>query len=117
MPIPSAHEENVVAEATRCAAAFHQRGMLAEAEKFYAAILKARPDHFNALHLLGVLRRQQGNSPEALKLIAAALKMNPCSVEALCDLGGVLLAFKLNDEALAAYEQALALRSDWFDAL
>jgi len=117
MPLPSAHEENVVAEATRCAAAFHQRGMLAEAEKFYAAILQARPDHFNALHLLGVLRRQQGNGAEAWRLIAAALKMNPRSVDALCDFGGVLFALKLYDEALEAYDKALAIAREHLGGL
>jgi protein O-GlcNAc transferase len=117
MPLPSAHEESVVAEAVRYAVTFHQRGMLAEAEKFYAAILDARPDHFNAMHLLGVLRRQQGNSTEAFRLIGAALKMNPRSVDALSNFGGVLIALKLFDEALEACDQALAIRSDHFDGL
>jgi protein O-GlcNAc transferase len=115
MPLPSGHDESVVAEAVRYAVAFHQRGMLAEAEKFYAAILDVRPDHFDALNLLGVVRRQQGNNAEALKLIGAALKMNPRSIEALCNFGGVLLALKLHDEALEAYEKVLAIRSDHFD--
>ena len=83
LPLPLWHDESVVAEAVKYAATFHQRGMLAEAEKFYAAILDVRPDHFNALHLLGVLRRQQGNGAEALRLIGAALKLNPRSVDAL----------------------------------
>jgi len=109
MPLPSAHEENVVAEATRCAVAFHQCGMLAEAEKFYAAILQARPDHFDALRLLGVLRQQQGNNAEALRLINTALKMNPRSLEALCNFAGVLFALKHYDEALASYDRALVI--------
>jgi protein O-GlcNAc transferase len=112
MPLSSAHDESVVAEAATYAIAFHQRGMLAEAEKFYAAILKAQPDHFDALRLLGVLRQQQGNNDEAMRLISAALSMNPQSFEALGDFGGVLFAFKRYDEALAAFDQALAIAPD-----
>ena len=115
--LPLKHDESIVAEALKYAATFHQRGMLAEAEKFYAAILEARPDHFYALHLLGVLRRQQGNSAEALRLIGAALKMNPRSIEALCDFGGILLALKLYDEALEAYDKALTVKDDHCDGL
>jgi protein O-GlcNAc transferase len=116
-PLPLGHDESVVAEAVKYAAIFHQRGMLAEAEKFYAAILDVRPDHFNALHLLGVLRSQQGNGPEAVRLIGAALKMNPHSVDALCNFGGTLFALKLHDEALEAYDKALAVQADQLDGL
>jgi protein O-GlcNAc transferase len=109
-PLLAGHDENAVAEVTAHAVALHQRGMLAEAEKVYAAILQVRPDHFDALHLLGVLRQQQGNGAEAVRLIGAALRMNPQSVEALCNFGAVLNALKRHDEALAAFDQALAIK-------
>jgi protein O-GlcNAc transferase len=116
-PLPSANDESVVAEAARCAVTFHQHGMPAEAEKFCAAILDVRPDHFDALHLLGTLRRQQGRNAEAAQLIAAALKMNPRSVDALCDFGAALNALDRHDEALAAYDQALVIKPDHLAAL
>jgi protein O-GlcNAc transferase len=117
MPLPSGHDESVVAEAARHAVTFHQRGMLAEAEKIYTAILEARPDHFDALRLLGILRQQQGDNSEAARLIAAALKMNPRSVEALCNFGDVLNALDRHDEALAAYDRALAIQGDHVEIL
>jgi protein O-GlcNAc transferase len=117
MTMPSRHDESVVAEALRYAATFHERGMLAEAEKFYAAILNVRPDHFNALHLFGVLRRQQGSNAEALRLISAALGMNPRSVDALGSFGGVLLSLKLFNEALAACDSALAIQRDHLESI
>src|SRR5207237_6370214 len=38
----------------------HQNGELPEAERLYLQILAAEPDHFDAQHLLGVIRQQQG---------------------------------------------------------
>jgi protein O-GlcNAc transferase len=116
-PLPSGHDDSVVAEATSCAITFHQHGMLAEAEKFYAAILNVRPDHFDALRLLGVLRQQQGNNAEAMRLISAALRMNPNSSDALSNFAGVLFALGRYDEALAAYDQALAITPDHLETL
>ena len=57
--LPSTRDDAIMASATDYAVKFHQLGKLAEAEKFYAAILQVKPDHFDALRLLGVLRQQQ----------------------------------------------------------
>ena len=116
-PLPSKHAESDLAAVAERAVACHQRGMLAEAETHYAAVLRAKPDHFDALHLLGVLRQQQGNGAEAVRLIDAALKLNPRSVHALCNFGAVLNALNRHDEALAAYEQALAVEPSHIEAL
>jgi protein O-GlcNAc transferase len=115
--LPSGRDESVVAQAIDYAAAFHQRGMLAEAEKFYAAVLKVRPDHFHALHQLAVLRRQQGDDTEAVRLIHAALKTNPRSVVALCNFGATLDALHHEEEALRAYDDVLAIDPGHLEAL
>jgi tetratricopeptide (TPR) repeat protein len=44
------------------ALALHQRGRLDEAGQIYDAVLAADPNDFDALHLGGVLRHQQGRS-------------------------------------------------------
>ena len=54
-------------------------GRLDEAERLYDIILADDPEHFDALHLSGVLRHQQGRSAEALRLVAAALRAQPGS--------------------------------------
>ena len=36
----------------------HQQGNLAEAERCYIEVLQQQPDHFDALHLLGVIACQ-----------------------------------------------------------
>lgn len=106
-----------LSEAIAQAVALHQRGQLAEAEKLYAAVLKAKPDQFDALRLTGVLRYQQGRFADALRLSAAALRTNGRSVAALCDHGLVLDALARRDEALASYDQALAIDPQDVDVL
>jgi predicted O-linked N-acetylglucosamine transferase (SPINDLY family) len=109
--------ENDLAAVTEQAIAYHRGGMLAEAEHHYSEILRACPDHFDALHLLGILRQQQGRSADAAHLIGAALKLNGRSVEALCSFGTVLNALNRHDDALAAYDQALAIEPGHIEAL
>jgi predicted O-linked N-acetylglucosamine transferase (SPINDLY family) len=95
----------------------HRSGDLAVAEKHYAAILAAKPDQFDALHLLGALRAGQGRLEEARRLIAQALVINPASAEANANLGYALSALNRSAEALAQYERALTLKPDFPEAL
>jgi tetratricopeptide (TPR) repeat protein len=52
--------------------ALHQAGRLADAEKIYNQILAIRPDHFDSLHLLGVIFYQRGDHAEAARRINLA---------------------------------------------
>src|SRR5438128_1356546 len=90
------------------AIACHQRGQLDEAERHYLDILQAAPNHFDAQHLLGLIRHQQGRSIEALALIGAALQVKPDSAQALANQGLVLCELKRYDVALASSDKALA---------
>src|SRR6266568_2639043 len=85
------------------ALALHREGRLGEAEKVYNAVLKANPDHFDALHLCGVLQHQQGRSLEALHLVGRALRAGSSSAEALSNHGVILEALRRDDEALASF--------------
>ena len=40
----------------------HHQGRIAEAEPLYAAVLAARPDHFDALQMLGVIKLARGDT-------------------------------------------------------
>jgi tetratricopeptide (TPR) repeat protein len=93
----------------RQAAALHRQGRMTEAEALYARIVEVQPDHFDALHNLGILKAQQRNNPEAERFISAALRLRPQSPEALSSLGNVLSAAKRHEEAIAAFNRALAL--------
>jgi tetratricopeptide (TPR) repeat protein len=64
------------------AVAHHQQGRLAEALVIYQRILQYAPQHFNALHLLGVLALQQNQYQRAFDLIQNAIAVHPQSREA-----------------------------------
>jgi protein O-GlcNAc transferase len=95
----------------------HQHGRPAMAEALYLQILQARPGQFEAQHLLGVLRAQQGRYGEAIELVGAALKTKPDSAGALTNYGLILHKMNRHAEALVSYDKALAIRPDHAEAL
>jgi len=99
------------------AVALHQQGRLREAEKLYARVLKAAPNHFDALHLCGLAKAQSGQMGEAYRLMSAALKLNPNAADAWLNLANVLHALKRDAEALDCLDKALALRPGDITAL
>jgi len=110
---PSADLERMFREAI----ALQQQGRLREAEKIYARVLKAAPNHFDALNLLGTVKAQQGQIGEAQRLFSAAVKVNPNVAGAWANLGQALHALKRNDEALQCLDKARALAPDDLNVL
>jgi tetratricopeptide (TPR) repeat protein len=95
------------------AVAAHRGGELAQAERLYRQVLEAAPSSFAARHMLGVLKAQTGAPAEALELIGAALALKPDAPNVLFNYANVLKSVGRTDEALAAYERALAVRPDY----
>jgi tetratricopeptide (TPR) repeat protein len=75
------------------------------------------PDQFDALHARGLNELQQGNYEAGANLISAALRANPASVEAWANLGLALGALERHDEAVASFDQALAIKPDFAEVL
>ncbi len=98
------------------ALALHQSGRLADAEKIYQRVLKTTPDHFDSLHLLGVIFHQRGKHAQAVRQIDLALKRSPQNSFALNNRGIALGELKRFDEALASFDRAIAARPDYADA-
>ena len=94
----------------------HRRGLLSDAQKGYRRILKKQPDHFDALHMLGVSEKQLGNHEVALRLIKRAVLANPQSASVHSNLGSLLMALKRFEEAVAACDKAIELDSQLVDA-
>jgi tetratricopeptide (TPR) repeat protein len=98
------------------AANLHRAGDLAAAEQLYLRVLANEPKHFDAQHMLGVLRCQQRRFDEALSLIGGALRQNPGFPPVHLNHGLALGALKRPQEALASFEKALALAPDYAEA-
>jgi protein O-GlcNAc transferase len=94
----------------------HRQGNLAGAEQLYAAVLAVRPDNFDALHLLGVIKLTQGRLGEALQLIAGAMRAKKPSPQILLNHGLVLNALNRHQEALESFDHAIKLKSKFSEA-
>ncbi len=92
-------------------ASFHD-GDLDRTERLCAGILEHQPDHFDALHLLGMLNFQRQRMVETLHFLAAALKANSASSDAMSNLGLALHTMGRFDEAAARFRDALKLAPD-----
>jgi tetratricopeptide (TPR) repeat protein len=99
------------------AVALHERGLATEAEHLCLQILEARKGHSGALHLLGVIRHQQGRYDEALAALSAALKTQSKSASARSNRGLVFMALGRHKEALADFDRALAVDPALVEAL
>ena len=117
-PPPLAGNEQLrVNRALQQAIQLQMQGKLDQAALQYLEILKSSPSHFDAKHLLGIIRAQQGRHLEALDLIGAALKINPNDAPALSNFGIVLQRSGHSERALASFDRALAIQPGHVDAL
>jgi tetratricopeptide (TPR) repeat protein len=101
-----------LAQSLNEAMALQRQGRLREAEKIYTRVLKAAPDHFDALNMLGIVKAQLGRMGEAHRLLSAAVRINPREPGAWANLGQVLHALKRNQEAAECLDKARALAPD-----
>ncbi len=93
----------------KAAMALQKAGKLAEAEEIYADIVAKMPGAADALHLLGVVKHQQGDSRTACDLLKKAVAVNPRFAKAHNNFGIALRAQGKLEEAMAAYRKAIAL--------
>jgi len=94
------------------ALALHQRGQLREAETLYMRALTEAPPDFATLNMLGVLKAQAGAAADGLVWLEQALALQPNHAGALVNYGNVLSLTGRCEQAVAAYDRALALRPD-----
>ena len=104
-------------EALKRAIAAYNQSKFSEVEQLCYAMIAAKHDFFEALHLLAAVQAKLGRSSDALSNCRQALAIRPDNALALYNCGGVLESVMRFDDALASYENAIALKPDFADAL
>jgi Tfp pilus assembly protein PilF len=94
----------------------HRAGDIAAAAAGYETVLSGDPANVDALHLLGVCRRQAGRPEDAAALIGRALERAPACVDAWHNYGNALADLDRTAEAAAAFARATELRPAYIDA-
>ena len=98
------------------AIALHRAGKLLEAKRIYQAILAADPGHAVALHFLGVLYHQSGQSDRAIAAIQRAIALAPDYADAHNNLGNVFKETNQLEPAFRAYRRVVELIPTHADA-
>jgi len=100
--------ETFLASGAHC----HRAGDWQRAATFYRRVIDLDPGHADALHLLGLVLRELGQTGPAAGLIARASAIAPGDSEILANLATVLVDAGRLEEAVAALDRAIALAPD-----
>ena len=100
-------------EAMQSAAAAYGRGDWIAAERLCRAVLSADTDHFDALHLCGIVAARTGRTAEAADLLQKAVSVNSSDPNAHYHRGVAQSELRRHAEALESYDRALALQPDY----
>jgi protein O-GlcNAc transferase len=96
--------------------ALHRQGDLAGAERVYREVLDQQPQHFDSLHMLGVIALQTRRTERGIELIRKAIGLNEKVAAAHNNLGKALLDLGRPEEALASFDRAIALDPGFAEA-
>jgi Flp pilus assembly protein TadD len=91
------------------ALALLESGRIVYAQAAFEEILRKQPRHADALHLLGLIAARSNDPKKAAVLIGKSIQIDPSNPVAYLNRGAVLQELEQWEEALASYEQALAL--------
>jgi tetratricopeptide (TPR) repeat protein len=95
----------------------HQTGQLGSAAQLYQKVLAQEQENADALHLLGVLRHQQGDHARAVELIRRAVALRPSVPAFHANLAEAYRAGGQFDRAAGSCRMALRLWPDYPEAL
>jgi predicted O-linked N-acetylglucosamine transferase (SPINDLY family) len=100
----------------QAAARAYNAGDWTKAAQLCAELLAADAGHFEALHLLGIIRAQRQQQREAAELLARAVLVRPDGATVHNSYANVLRDLGRHAEALASYERALAIQPAYPEA-
>lgn len=87
----------------------HRAGRLDQAEALYRRVRAALPNHFDAVHLSGIVALQQGRAAEAVELLTRAHRLGPKNAPCALRLGLALIAAGRAADAEAPLRAAVSL--------
>lgn len=95
----------------------YQSGRHADARTWCRAIVEVLPDHFDALHLLGVVEIESGRCTEAEQALSRAVSIDPSSAQAHSNLGIALFKLERFELARKSQEMAISLQPNFPTAI
>src|ERR1700719_2348845 len=98
------------------AARLRREGKLSEAAALYGELLRANPAHFEALQALGIMAYQAGQIENAERLLGNAASLRPGTADLAYNHACLLQKLNRLEDALAAFDRALAIKPDYFQA-
>jgi tetratricopeptide (TPR) repeat protein len=87
----------------------HKSGELSGALSSYEEVLQTHPQHFDAMHLSGVIAYQNKDLDRSVELITRAIEINPEHASAYSNLGNALYELGHFEKALSSFERAIEL--------
>jgi len=88
----------------------HESGDLEKADKICKKILKADPNHSDAIHLRGFIAQQTGKHDKAIELFSKAIQRNPNNPLYHYNLALPFISQRKWNEAISCYQKALQLK-------
>jgi tetratricopeptide (TPR) repeat protein len=99
------------------AESLYRAGRKSEALTVCAAVLAQTPNHFDALHLSGVIYLDHGENERALEWLQKAAEINQANARLQYHLGNAEMALDRNEAAVARFCRALVLDPELVVAL
>ncbi|MFQ5618647.1 MAG: tetratricopeptide repeat protein [Rhodospirillales bacterium] len=102
--------------ALKGATRLYRQGQLEQAKEACGNILRAAPEHFRTLYLLGAVATRLGDSALAANSFAKAAAADPANTAALVNLGIARKNLGKPDAAIASYRRALEIDPNFAEA-
>lgn len=93
-----------------------QSGRLADSAQLFQNLLATQPNDAEALHWLGIIAKQQGDSQQAITLIRQALAFKADYAEAYYNLGFILQETGDVSEAMSCFKKTISYKPDFAEA-
>ncbi|MDB4322134.1 sulfotransferase [bacterium] len=91
---------------------FHSKGQIDRAKSILKTILHSVPQHPHALHLLGVITHNAGDTETAIKMLTQAVSIFPKESQFFSNLCEMCRKLKRHEEAVRYGEMAISLSPD-----